>query len=204
MHMPMSNQINEIQLPSPSIKSSISIEEAINERCSTRQFSGTPLTLADIGQLLWAAQGITHNQRLRTVPSAGARYPLELYLVSKNVTDIPSGIYKYNVQTHALEKRIDGDFQAQLCQQPCVTQAAASIIVCGIYERIAKKYGVDAAEEYTHMEVGGVAQNIHLQAISLEIGTVFVAGFDTDIVKKILGAPADEEPLCIMPLGKLR
>jgi SagB-type dehydrogenase family enzyme len=127
---------------------------------------------------------------------------LKLYLVTKNVTGIPAGIYKYNVQKHALEKCIDGDHEAELCPQPCVTNAAANIVICGVYEQIAKKYA-DGAQRYTHMEVGCVAENVYLQAVSCGVGTVFVAGFDTNVVKNVLKAPADEQPLCILPLGKI-
>jgi all-trans-retinol 13,14-reductase len=197
--------VEDLSLPPPSLKSSHSVEETIEKRHSTRCFVASPIPLSEISQLLWAAQGITHGQTLRSAPSAGALYPLEVYLVAENVAGIPAGMYKYNSQKHSLEKLFEGHLAKKLCRaansQTSVGQAAAIMIICGVYEREAKKYG-EKSKEYTDMEVGCVAENVYLQAVSCDIGTVFVAGFDPGSVKEILCTPESEQPLCILPLGK--
>ena len=196
-----------IQLPAPASYSSTSIEEALRFRRSVREYRDEPLALADISQILWAAQGITEKDYgLRTAPSAGALYPLELYLVAANVEGIPQGIYKYVPQKHTLVKTIEGDKRfeisnAALRQEP-IEIAPALVVITAVVERTAVKYG-RRAERYVHMEVGHTGQNIYLQAVSLGIGTVIIGAFTDDDVKKVLKLQWDEQPLAIMPLGKI-
>lgn len=194
-----------IALPTPLYDSNTSVEQALLERRSIREYRLEPLTLAEISQLLWAAQGITHPAGLRTAPSAGALYPLEIYLLAGNVTDLRAAIYRYNPESHALSLIAEGDQRLALYQaalgQSAVQDAAAVIVIAAIYERTTVKYG-ERGVSYVHMEVGSAAQNLYLQATSLNLGTVFIGAFHDDEVKKVLHMAADEQPLGLMPVGR--
>jgi SagB-type dehydrogenase family enzyme len=204
MRRPSSDQ-ETIKLPVPSHDSETSLETALMERRSIRDYTDEPLTLAEISQLLWAAQGITHPNGYRTAPSAGALYPLEIYLVSGNVTGLPSGVYRFIPKGHELVKISEGDRRSELCQaalnQKSVEQAVAVIVIAAVYERTMVKYG-DRGIQYVHMEVGSAAQNVYLQAASLDLGTVFIGAFYDEDVKAVVGLPDDEQPLGIMPVGR--
>ena len=193
-----------VKLPEPQIKSVCSLEESIKNRCSIREYANKPLSLANVSQLLWAAQGITHNSMLRASPSAGALYPLEVYVCIGNVTGLEKGKYHYNVQKHALEKISGDDKRADLSiaalGQPCIKQAPFVFILCGVFLRSQKKYG-GRAQQYVYMEVGCVSENIYLQSTSLGLGTVFVGAFDDENVQKVLGLKSEQQPLCIVPVG---
>lgn len=194
-----------IKLPAPSQDSATSLEEALLYRRSVREYSDEPLTLLEISQLLWAAQGITSPPGYRTAPSAGALYPLEVYILSGNVEDLPAGVYKYRPLTHDLVKVASGDMRNEMSDaalsQDSVKEAAAVIVITGIFKRTTVKYG-DRGIQYVHMEVGSVAQNVYLQAESLQLGTVFIGAFYDDEVKRILNLESEEQPLCLMPVGR--
>ena len=196
-----------IQLPRPHYDSRSSVESALLERRSIRTFSDEPVTLAEISQLLWAAQGVTHRRSFRTAPSAGALYPLEIYIVAGQVTGLAAGIYRYKPNLHELSKIVEGEKRADLCRaalnQSAVKKAPVVILICAVYRRTTVKYG-QRGIRYVHMEVGHSAQNICLQAVSLGLGTVPIGAFRDDQVKKILHCQADEEPLYLMPVGKLK
>jgi SagB-type dehydrogenase family enzyme len=194
-----------ITLPEPMQDSDTSIEEALRKRRSARSYKDRPLILAEISQLLWAAQGITDQRGLRTAPSAGALYPLEMYVVAGNVTDLPNGVYHYRPYRHELVRIIDGDKRNELCKaalgQTSVRNAAAVIVMSAAYERTTVKYG-DRGIQYVHMESGHAAQNIFLQAVPLKLGSVVIGAFHDDTVKKVLKMPEREQPLYIMPVGR--
>jgi len=196
-----------IKLPPPKFTGELSVEKAILKRKSVREYKDESLTLREISQLLWSAQGIKGTIGFRTVPSAGALYPLEIYLLAGNVKDLPAGIYKYKTDTHELTLILKGDKRTDLCNaslgQECVKDGAVVIIISAVYERTTKKYG-QRGLRYVLNEVGHTAQNIYLQATSLNLGTVLVGAFIDDKVKKILNLPDNEEPLGIMPIGKIR
>ena len=195
----------KIKLPEPRYDSKTSVERALLERRSVRVYKDEALTLTEVSQLLWAAQGITDPRDLRTAPSAGALYPLEIYVVAGNVNDLPAGIYKYKPHQHELEMVIEGDKRTELCNatldQPSVKDAAAVIVFSAVYERTTEKYG-ERGIRYVYMEVGHAAQNVYLQAVSLNLGTVVIGAFDDEEVKKILNMGDKEQPLYIMPVGK--
>ena len=192
-------------LPTPLYDSETSVEKALLERRSIRSYTGEPLTLAEVSQLLWAAQGITNPSGLRTAPSAGALYPLEIYLLAGEVSNLPAGIYHYQPDEHALSLMIEGDQRQTLYKaalsQSAVKDAAAVIVITAIYERTTVKYGKRGIQ-YVHMEVGSAAQNIYLQALSLDLGTVFIGAFHEEEVKRVLQLSGDEIPLSIMPVGR--
>ena len=198
---------NIIQLPQPNLKSNTSIEEALYKRRSIRDYSNGQLSLSKVSQILWAAQGITDKaEGLRTAPSAGALYPLEIYLVAANVKDLNPGIYKYSPQNHSLQKISEGDKRIEISdaslKQESITSASAIVVITAIYERTSVKYG-KRTERYVDMEVGHVGQNIYLQAVSLGLGTVMMGAFEDDALKKVLELPDNEHPLALYPLGKI-
>jgi SagB-type dehydrogenase family enzyme len=195
-----------IKLPDPNYDSNTSIEMALLERRSIRTYKGKPLELAEISQLLWAAQGTSDPKGLRTAPSAGALYPLEVYVVAGDVTDLADGVYRYNPTVHELERILEGDKRAELADaalgQSCVRDGAALLVISGIYERTTGKYG-ERGERYVHMEAGHAAQNVYLQAVSLDLGTLVVGAFDDEKVKSVVNMADDEDPLYLMPVGKI-
>jgi SagB-type dehydrogenase family enzyme len=197
---------NIITLSKPILDSKISIEKALNTRRSIRNYKKSPLSLEQISQLLWAAQGITNSQGLRTAPSAGALYPLEIYLVSNNVSNLDPGVYSYKNNSHTLKKISQenkiSDLSGACLNQECVKNCSAAIVICVIYERTTQKYG-PRGKDYALIEVGCASQNIHLQAVSLNIGTVYVGGFEEHKVTQVIQAKNNEHPWCVMPLGTL-
>lgn len=193
------------ELPEPRHKSGVSIEEAILKRRSTREYTGEPLTIQEISQLLWACQGVTDSRGYRTAPSAGALYPLEVYVVAGDVEDLPEGVYKYDPQKHQLARVLSGDERSELAKaalgQAWVEEAAMDIVITAVYERTTGKYG-DRGVRYVHMEAGHAAQNLCLQAAALDLGVVTVGAFRDDQVKEILGFPEEEHPLYVIPVGR--
>jgi len=188
-----------VKLPKPKLKGSLSLEECIQSRRSKRSYISRPLTLEQISQLLWAAQGITDQARgLRAAPSAGALYPLELYVVKSD------GVYHYKPEGHELERLSGEDLRKPLAGaalgQESVSEAAVDIVICGVYERVTGKYG-NRGVIYTHIEVGHAAQNIHLEAVALGLGSVPVGAFQDEKVAGVLALPKDHKPLYIIPVG---
>ena len=196
-----------IRLPDPVHDSDTSIEGALLKRRSVRNYKNRPLELAEISQLLWAAQGITSPRGLRTAPSAGALYPLEIYVVAGNVNDLPDGVYNYRPHKHELVRIVKGDKRNELCnaalKQTSIKNAAVVIVFSAVYDRITTKYG-DRGIKYVHIETGHAAQNILLQAVSLDLGAVVIGAFDDDAVKEVLKMSGREEPLYIIPVGKMK
>jgi SagB-type dehydrogenase family enzyme len=194
-----------MKLPQPRLDSNFSLEKAISQRRSVRGFGDNPITLDELSQLLWAAQGVTHVAGLRAAPSAGTLFPMELYVVAGNVVELEAGVYKYQSQGHELFKLKTGDVRKSLTQaaadQSTVAEAAASIVIMAAYEQMLARYG-ERGTEYTAIEAGHVSQNIYLQATALGLGTVALGAFIDNEVNEILEAPARLMPLYIMPVGR--
>lgn len=195
-----------ITLPEPKYDSDISVEEAILNRRSIRGYDSQALTLQDVSQLLWAAQGITNSYGNRAAPSAGATYPLEIYIVAGDVEGVAIGIYKYEPQQNELIKVLDGEYRKALADaalnQQFITEAPLNIVITAIYERTTNRYG-DRGIRYVHMEAGHAAQNVYLQAVALNLGTVVVGAFNDKQVANIMALPDNEVPLYIMPVGNI-
>jgi SagB-type dehydrogenase family enzyme len=195
-----------VSLPEPDREGSVPLEAALCERRSTREYGDAALTLSEVGQLLWAAQGITHGGARRTAPSAGALYPLEVYVAVGEVEGLESGLYRYRPDGHDLVVAGDEDLRAELASaasgQSQVAAAPAVIVIAAAIERTAAKYG-QRAVRYAHMEAGAAAENIYLQAATLRLGTVFVGAFSDTRVKQVLALPDEESPLAIMPVGRV-
>jgi SagB-type dehydrogenase family enzyme len=189
---------DRIDLPQPEVTAGGSLADALARRRSVREYQPRPLDMADISQLLWAAQGITSSAGGRTAPSAGGLYPLELYLVTQ------SGRYHYDPNRHQLEVLGEDDVRRELSRaalsQEAVEEAAAVFIVAAVYSRTEQKYG-ERAELYVKLEAGHAAQNLLLQAVSLGLGAVPIGAFHNDEVQEVLDLPNDHEPLYLIPVG---
>lgn len=186
-----------MKLSSPRRSGNVSLEETLQKRRSKRSFITKELTWEQISQLLWAGQGIA-GRSYRTAPSAGALYPLETYLIIKD------GVYRYKPEEHELELTLKGDVRIQLCRaaldQRFIEEAPVNIVIAAVYQRTERRYGKRAAR-YVHIEVGHAAQNIHLQAVALELGSVPIGAFHDEQVQRALSLPKNVQPLYIIPVG---
>lgn len=197
--------VPEVKLPEPISGGSVSVEAAIRLRRSVRHFTGDAVTLGEVAQLLWAAQGVTASSGYRAVPSAGALYPLEVDVVCGRVDGLEPGVYRYNPKTHGLIRRVSGDRRAQLSSaalgQRAVGEAPVVLAISAVFERTLPKYG-DRGTRYVHMEAGHAAQNVCLQAVALKLGTVHIGAFQDDAMSKALELQGKEKPLTLLPIGR--
>ena len=187
-------------LPPPVVSGSVSLEESLAHRRSIRTFRDTPLTNEGLGQLLWAAQGITDDRGFRTAPSAGALYPLELYIATAQ------GVFHYLPEGHELMVLSDKDARRHLYEaalkQEAIRDGPAVFVITAIYARTEAKYGAERAPRYVHLEAGHATQNLLLQAIALGLGAVPIGAFHDRQVQQALGLPEDHEPLYLIPVGR--
>jgi SagB-type dehydrogenase family enzyme len=195
-------------LPSPSQKGGMSLEESIAKRRSIRDFTSEPISQWQLAQVLWAAQGVTDSsRRSRTVPSAGATYPLEIFVVcGKNcINDLDDSIYHYKADNHSLTPHHKGDARLELAKaalgEESIYEAPVDIVICAVYEWTLRRYGA-RGERYVHMEVGHAGQNIYLQATALGLGTVAIGAFHDEQVREVLQLGKQYKPLYVMPLGR--
>lgn len=197
--------MTSIPLPRPRTEGGVPLEQSLLRRRSVRRFAAESVRLAEAGQLLWAAQGVTSPTGERAAPSAGALYPLELYLSAGRVTDLPAGVYAYVPAGHRLSFHADGDRGSRLAKaaldQRFVAESAAVLVIAAEYARTAARYG-GRAERYVHIEVGHAAQNVYLQAVALGLATVVVGAFDDDAISEALALPAEVALLALMPIGR--
>jgi SagB-type dehydrogenase family enzyme len=213
--VPGASTAGRAELPPPAWDGRHSVEQALAERRSVRRYADTPLTLAEVSQLLWAAYGVTQplpgipelGGGFRTAPSAGALYPLELYLVAGAVTGLGPGIYRYRPGPHDLILERAGDGRRALLLaafgQTMVGNAPASLVYSAVFSRNTGKYGQRGRERYVCMDLGHSAENVYLQCGSLGLGTCGIGAFNDDAVRLVVRMPKEEEPLYIMPLGRL-
>ncbi len=191
-----------ITLPEPQINGQTSLEETLQRRRSVREFSPEPLTMEQISQLLWSAQGITDPAGYRTAPSAGAMYPLEIYLVTEQ------GLLHYLPQDHSLQRILDGDLRRDLygasLKQESILEAPVTMVFTAVFARTEGRYGSARSPRYIHLEVGHAAQNVLLQAVALGLGAVPVGAYEDARVSRVLGLPADHIPLYLIPIGHPR
>jgi len=206
---------DEVLLPLPGRVTALTVEEAILLRKSIREWAREPITVEHLSMLLWATQGIVEDAGFgwyrRAAPSAGATYPLEVYVVvgERGVSlgggsYLKAGVYKYNYLRHSITLVKEGDFRADLwrasLRQDWVKTAPVNIVICAVYERTTGRYG-ERGVRYVHMEAGHVGQNIYLVATALNLGTVAIGAFYDDEVARIVGAAKNERPLYIFPVG---
>ena len=187
-----------VHLPAPRTDSDVSLEEALATRRSVREFTDEPLTTQQISQLLWAAQGITADWGGRTAPSAGALYPLEVYVAMRE------GLYHYLPEGHRLQILGRTDLRASLADaalgQTAVSDAPTVFVIAAVYARTAEKYE-DRAERYVQLEAGHACQNLLLEAVALGLGAVPMGSFSDAEVARTLGLPTGQTPLYLVPVG---
>lgn len=185
-------------LPAPRFAGPRSLEETVSHRRSVREFRATALDRGELSQLLWATQGVTSEEGKRASPSAGALYPLEVYVATGE------GLFHHEVEDHVLLKVADGDLRpairAASMDQSCLTSAPAVFVFTAVYERTCREYG-GRGRMYVHMDVGHAAQNLLLQADALGLAGVPVAAFDPRALAEVLGSPREEEPVYLVPIG---
>jgi SagB-type dehydrogenase family enzyme len=202
---PMTHSAESVALPAPRTDGAFAIERALSERRSVREFSASALSLAEISQVLWAAQGVTDASGGRTAPSAGALYPLEVYVVVGNVRELAAGVYRYEPRNHRLARHGPEDRRGALAKaayrQGWTAEGAAILAVAAVETRTTRKYG-ERGVQYVHMEAGHAAQNVLLQATALGLGATVVSAFDDAQVAKVLGLRKGERPLYLVPLGR--
>jgi len=189
-----------IKLPPPQFTNA-SIEECMEARRSVRGYKDKALSAQQVSNILWAAQGITQERNgFRTAPSAGATFPLEVFVAKKD------GLFRYIPQSHALKQEISKDLRKEIANaalgQGFISEAGMIVIITAVFERTAMRYGNRAAR-YVHMEAGHCAQNVHLEAVALGLGSVPVGAFRDDELSRVLKLK-DEEPLYIIPVGDPR
>ena len=195
-----------VKLPPPSYKGAMSVEEALKARRTVRQFAARALDLRQVSQLLWGADGLSDPRGHRTAASAGATYPLEIYLVvgERGVADLPAGVYRYLVKEHALEPGVKGDLRQAVARaslhQAWMTHAPVMVVIAAEYRRCTARYG-ERGLMYTHMEAGHVGTNVFLQAEALGLGAGIVGAFEDQGLSQALQLPKDYVPLLVMPVG---
>ncbi len=203
----LSNHIDEmIKLPEVITDGQMSLEKAMSLRRSIRTYSDEPLSLADLSQLLWSAQGITNERGFRTAPSAGATFPLEMFVVVNRVEGLGKGIYHYLPFEHELALLRTDDVSEPLFRaclsQSMILDAGATLVFAAVYERTTARYG-NRGERYVLNEIGHASQNVHLQAAALDLGTVVIGAYRDDEVEDILQLGDPYRVLYLMPVGKL-
>lgn len=201
---PQGGGMNLIHLPSPRLDGPVSVERALRLRRSVRHFGSGPISLDQLGQLLWAAQGLTAAGGLRAAPSAGALYPLELIVVAGNVQGLAPGVYAYAPAGHTLAPVVAGDRRAAMAAaafgQHWMQAAPATIVFCAVPQRTTRKYGTRGIQ-YVYIETGHAAQNVFLQAQALGLGAAAVGAFDEARLARALELAPRLAPLYLMPVG---
>ncbi len=202
-----------IDLPQPRTDGGISVEKALLERRSLRSFKDESLTLDEVSQLCWAAQGVTDDKGHRTSPSAMATYPLEVYLLAGNVSGLPEGVYHYSPQGHNLTTISLVNKISELFKVPDRFNAIrggredwrkgspAVFIITGVFKRTNKLPGQDL-NWLVYIEAGAAAENLLLEVVSLGLGSTYTASFDRDKIKEYLALPPGEEPIGVLPVGR--
>ncbi len=186
-----------IKLPEPEFTNK-SIEECIQQRRSIRAFEEKALSLQEISNILWVAQGVTDKARgYRAAPSAGATYPLILYYATKH------GLFKYIPESHGIKQTMEKDLRKDIAKaalnQMFIADAGMVIVITALFENTTWRYG-ERGVRYVHNEVGHCAQNIHLEAVALELASVPIGAYHDDELKELLELD-QEEPLYIIPVG---
>ena len=204
-------RFKEVNLPKPAL-SSMPLDKCIKRRESCRKFTKKPLTKQDVSDVLFYCGGITNqkkkrdwNETRRAYPSAGARYPLELYVVAFNVKGLKQGIYHYNIKKHSLELMLPCSYRKELygsIMQRMIKKCSILILISAVFDRTRVKYG-DRAYRYILLDAGHLAQNIYLKATSLNIGCCTIGGFSDDKINRLLDLnPNEEATIYIAALGR--
>lgn len=188
-------------------------EELLERRASCRNYGAKALPVDQLATILWVGygrRGVLPGGSIhiyeRTVPSAGAMYPLEIYVLARRVTGLPPGVHHYAIATHGLELLSDTPLSARFLAdifmgQPYATNAATVVVLTAVLGRTTKKY-LDRGYRYALLEAGHVCQNMTLAAAALGLGCLSLGGFFDDMLAGLLGTLAEEEPpLYALALG---
>ncbi|MEW6264235.1 MAG: SagB/ThcOx family dehydrogenase [Thermodesulfobacteriota bacterium] len=196
-----------MKLPPPKTSSNFSLEQAVKTRRSSRSYRPDPISLEQLGQLLWAAQGVTEDRGFkRAAPSAGALYPMDVYAVvgEGGTTGLSAGNYHYEPGGHSLKLIAPGDLRPEVAaaalSQNWMARAPVNLVITAEYNRVGGKYG-QRGVRYAMIEAGHIGQNIFLQAESLGLGAGIVGAFHDEELARIMKIPRPHEPLLIMPVG---
>lgn len=198
---------HQMNLPKPKLNGDVSVEQAIKHRRTIRSYLSKPLSLEQLTQLFWAAQGITEDRGFkRSAPSGGALYPMDIYAVmGDNAVDgLTAGIYRYDPHKHAAVLITEGDVRQDLARtalsQMWMANAPLNLVITSEYRRITRKYGT-RGERYAMIEAGHIGQNIFLQAEALGLRAGIVGAFHDNDVIRVMKIPRSHEPLLILPIG---
>lgn len=199
----------KVALPQPQRSGRVSVEEALARRRSIRDFTRDSVSLEVVAQLCWAAYGVTQRLHpaelrggLKTAPSAGATYPLELYVVAGRVHGLRSGVYQYRPESHELWLKVEGDRRSQVDNgQGMVIAAPFTLVYSAVFERTTRRYGQRGRERYVWIDLGHSAENVYLQATAIGLGTCAVGAFDDARLHRAVGMSPAEQALYIMPVG---
>jgi SagB-type dehydrogenase family enzyme len=172
----------------------MSLEAVLAARRSVRSWTADPLPVADLGQLMWSAQGITASLGRRTAPSAGALYPLELYALTAE------GVHQYVPGGHRMAQLSADDVRDRIPAQSFLRSAAAIFVITADFTRTEARYGEDA-ERFVQLEAGHAAQNLLLQANALGLGAVPIGAFDESRLRALVGLPDDQQPIYLVGVG---
>jgi SagB-type dehydrogenase family enzyme len=197
--------LTAVDLPPARAEGPMSVEAALRARRSVRVYRPEPLDLAEVAQLLFAVEGVTHASGKRTAPSAGALYPIDAYLVAGDVIGLAPGVYRYLPGAHRLEAARGGDLRAQLARaaldQSWIADAPAAVVLAAVARRTTVKYGARGAR-YVLVDAGFAAENLQLQATAMGLGAAVVGAFDDQAVTRLLAPIEGSEPVLIMPVGR--
>ncbi len=192
------------RLPEPSVTKA-GLFEAMGARRSIRSYAPGTLSLSEVSDLLYSAQGVTGGRGGRTVPSAGGTYPLEVLLLAGDVEGLDPGLYRYHPEEHLLKQLLEEDLREAVCEaalgQRSLAHAPAVIAITAIYSRTKGRYG-QRGKRYVEMESGGVSQNVHLMAEALGLGTVVIGAFQDGEIARVLSLDPGQSPLLLMPVGR--
>ena len=214
-----------IKLPEPRTDGGMTLEKSLQERRSIRSFGKDGLTLNEVSQLLWAAQGVTDDKGHRTAPSAMAKYPLQVYLLADNVTGLPAGVYHYSPQGHNLtimaEGNVDEYYNATSGFEAWIKTAPAIFVITGDIGSANQMPGLRPGNRtsgsnrisgnqmprqdmnnWVYIDAGASAENLLLEVVSLDLASTYTAGFSANKTEELLGLPSGEVPIGVLPVGR--
>lgn len=205
--VPSTTFVQELELPAVSKTSKISLEQTLFQKRTQRKFFDKSINLKQLSQLLWSLQGVTADWGERTAPSAKFVYPLEVYVVALNVEDVNNGLYKYIPgdlkPIHKLGLIKEASLSEEIlsaAKQTSVKNAPVVFIISGDFQKMTKAFG-EPADHNVYLEAGHATQNLYLQVKTLGLGTVAITGFDDPLTYKLIGSPANERVIYVIPVG---
>jgi SagB-type dehydrogenase family enzyme len=198
-------EYRSLDLPMPVLKGQIPLSSAIHQSKVTRNLTAHDIKLNDVAQLLWAFQGITHGPGFRSAPSAGATYPLKIFLLQRSSLPLKEGCSRYNPHIHKLSTIFSSYNESKLLSalsiedRETVLDVNSIFLILADYERTTIRYGERRGIQYVHLEVGHAIQNFLLQSTALNLDTWIIANFNSQKIKNFLNTTF--QPLVILPIG---